>query len=60
MQDIYEATEFRPSLLSNGDDLANDKTYLFAIKFSICQISATLKSMYGCLSYVVSGQTFKL
>ncbi|KAG2700491.1 hypothetical protein I3760_06G000100 [Carya illinoinensis] len=45
IKDICEATEFHPSLLSNGDDVANDKTYLFAIKFSICQISATLKSM---------------
>ncbi|KAE8077724.1 hypothetical protein FH972_016258 [Carpinus fangiana] len=50
IKDIYEATEFYPPVLSNGDSVANDMIYLCAIKFSIHQISATLWSMYGCLS----------
>ncbi|KAF3943895.1 hypothetical protein CMV_029587, partial [Castanea mollissima] len=48
IKDIYEATEFYPPVLSNGDIVANDKIYLCAIKFSIHQISATLQSIkYG-------------
>jgi hypothetical protein len=48
IKDMYEATEFHPPVLSNGDIVANDKICLCAIKFSIHQISATLQSMkYG-------------
>ncbi|XP_059429987.1 uncharacterized protein LOC132163636 isoform X3 [Corylus avellana] len=48
IKDIYEATEFYPPVLSNGDGVANDMIYLWTIKFSIHQISATLWSMkYG-------------
>lgn len=52
IQDIYEATKFRPLNLSNLDAGTNDKIYLCEIKFSIHQISATLRSLYECLSSI--------
>ncbi|KAJ7978120.1 putative Vacuolar protein sorting-associated protein [Quillaja saponaria] len=44
IKDIYEATEFRPPASSNSVIVANDEIYLCAMKFSIHQISATLRS----------------
>lgn len=43
IKDIYEATKFHPVLLSNVDAAAADEIYLSAVKFSIHQISATLR-----------------
>ncbi|KAF5748859.1 putative vacuolar protein sorting-associated protein 13B-like isoform X3 [Tripterygium wilfordii] len=45
VKDIYEATEFHPTNLSSGShDYSNDKMCACAIKFSIEQISATLRN----------------
>lgn len=45
IKDIYEATEFHPPLLSNGDTIASDNVCRCKVKFLIHRISATLQSM---------------
>ncbi|KAJ8775429.1 hypothetical protein K2173_023194 [Erythroxylum novogranatense] len=45
VQDIYEATEFHPSVLSTGDADVNEKMFAFAMKFSISQLSISLESL---------------
>lgn len=45
IQDIYEATEFDPAPLSNGDAATNEEICVYSVKFSIYRISATLRSM---------------
>ena len=49
-QDIYEATEFQPSVLSSGDVDANYKMFTCAMKFTVGCITATLQSKYGYCS----------
>lgn len=56
VQDIYEATKFHPLNLSNVEAGTNDKIYLCKINFSIRQISATLHSLYECLSFYIAIQ----
>ncbi|XP_056171449.1 uncharacterized protein LOC115688889 isoform X4 [Syzygium oleosum] len=45
IKDIYEATEFHPPSLSNGDTIASDNMCRCEVKFLIHRISATLRSM---------------
>ncbi|XP_048139080.1 uncharacterized protein LOC115752507 isoform X2 [Rhodamnia argentea] len=45
IKDIYEATEFHPPSLSNGDTIARDNMCRCKVKFLIHRISATLRSM---------------
>lgn len=49
LQDIYEATEFHPVALSGVDADSNDKFLVCAIKFSIGEMSATVRSRYICM-----------
>lgn len=44
VKDIYEATEFQPSVLSSGDVDANYKMFTCAMKFTVGCITATLQS----------------
>ncbi|XP_057987743.1 uncharacterized protein LOC110642362 isoform X2 [Hevea brasiliensis] len=47
VKDIYEATEFHPSVLSGGDVNASGKMFTCAMKLSVGQIAATLHSKYS-------------
>ncbi|XP_065855428.1 uncharacterized protein [Euphorbia lathyris] len=47
IKDIYEATEFHPSVLSSGNVDANDKMFTCAIKLSIRQFTACLQNKYS-------------
>ncbi|KAF8007492.1 hypothetical protein BT93_K1496 [Corymbia citriodora subsp. variegata] len=45
IKDIYEATEFHPPSLSNGDAIASDNMCRCKVKFLIHRISATLRTV---------------
>ncbi|PIA43479.1 hypothetical protein AQUCO_01900106v1 [Aquilegia coerulea] len=49
VKDIYEVTQFHPMSSSEGVGLTKNGLFLFAIKFNIHQISATLLSKYKFL-----------
>ncbi|XP_021627253.1 uncharacterized protein LOC110625875 isoform X2 [Manihot esculenta] len=47
VKDIYEATEFHPSVSCGGDANASVKMFTCAVKLSMGQIAATLQSKYS-------------
>ncbi|XP_009615133.1 uncharacterized protein [Nicotiana tomentosiformis] len=57
VKDIYEATKFQPVLPPNDDAPADNKIYFSSLKFSIKQISATIRSMK--LGYAIANMVLK-